>query len=625
MPGILDRLNRKFRTISEQYGDASWKDPHSEEYDRQWAEDALFHTIGPLTDTPQWLSRWTSESEPVPGFTPKGPAPRWTPEEVIYAMAGDPNLLFRGKDNPRSPQYGNRGGSPLFRMARKVARYYNRDKDRSFIADLYGNGFIPLVQMMQPGFDESRSPFISYVMRNLQSAMEHGTGGEVRASLAAGRESEKTGLRGMQSLLDETNPQKVREAANVVKGKYREQRSHDKHPDNPFGPFSSAYYQTAMDYADALETNNIDAIEAARNRMQQLIDDVDAYSTPVRGASTGLGQAISTPDRKTSIGIASMDAPTKGGDDEGSMAGNIPSDAGGESWIDPETVEYILSIALNYDLGSILAGSERYKAMAAELGAKRGIGGRMTVNELRYVIRTLGPLGSNYPGEGNPRTSTETPRDSRGWWQPGEDPEIEPLPDSNGFWHSIWSRNNYPAMGPQAIANEMTDEVREFNKLGIPTARKIKTKKKGNKTVEEVLTKVAVGNTVKTAVIKLKIIADIHRDQLGFGESVSHNGRTILEACDPIDASIIAETCDHMVRKINRVLVFEKSPEGWEGTVRAMKKYEDDIDNPYALAHWMKKKGAKPHYKSKKGQPEKKEEYKESKMRPVDTLCIEDE
>jgi|TARA_Y100000310_G_scaffold96543_1_gene94281 hypothetical protein len=39
----------------------------------------------------------------------------------------------------------------------------------------------------------------------------------------------------------------------------------------------------------------------------------------------------------------------------------------------------------------------------------------------------------------------------------------------------------------------------------------------------------------------------------------------------------------------------EKSPEGWEDTVKAMKD-EPEIDNPWALAHWMKNKG----YKSNK-------------------------
>lgn len=42
--------------------------------------------------------------------------------------------------------------------------------------------------------------------------------------------------------------------------------------------------------------------------------------------------------------------------------------------------------------------------------------------------------------------------------------------------------------------------------------------------------------------------------------------------------------------------VNEKAPEGWEGTVKAMKD-KPGIDNPWALAYYMKKKG----YKSHKG------------------------
>ena len=40
----------------------------------------------------------------------------------------------------------------------------------------------------------------------------------------------------------------------------------------------------------------------------------------------------------------------------------------------------------------------------------------------------------------------------------------------------------------------------------------------------------------------------------------------------------------------------EKAPEGWEKTVLAMKKHKE-IDNPWALANWMKKKGYQPHKK----------------------------
>ena len=45
----------------------------------------------------------------------------------------------------------------------------------------------------------------------------------------------------------------------------------------------------------------------------------------------------------------------------------------------------------------------------------------------------------------------------------------------------------------------------------------------------------------------------------------------------------------------------EKAPEGWEGTVKGMKKHKD-IDNPWALAHWMKGKGYKSHKKETVGE-----------------------
>jgi hypothetical protein len=38
----------------------------------------------------------------------------------------------------------------------------------------------------------------------------------------------------------------------------------------------------------------------------------------------------------------------------------------------------------------------------------------------------------------------------------------------------------------------------------------------------------------------------------------------------------------------------EVAPKGWEGTVKSMKKHKD-INNPWALAHWMKGKGYKSH------------------------------
>lgn len=78
-----------------------------------------------------------------------------------------------------------------------------------------------------------------------------------------------------------------------------------------------------------------------------------------------------------------------------------------------------------------------------------------------------------------------------------------------------------------------------------------------------------------------------------------------------------------------RDFVNEETKKGWRGTVRAMltkhpdKFSADDEDgklNPWAIAHSMANKGAKPHYKdqesSLKGKPKKKEKYKNEEMQP---------
>lgn len=58
----------------------------------------------------------------------------------------------------------------------------------------------------------------------------------------------------------------------------------------------------------------------------------------------------------------------------------------------------------------------------------------------------------------------------------------------------------------------------------------------------------------------------------------------------------------------------EAAPKGWEGTVKGLKKHKDEVDNPYALAWYMKNKGYKSHKKEdvtesvlKEGEEEKAE------------------
>jgi hypothetical protein len=45
---------------------------------------------------------------------------------------------------------------------------------------------------------------------------------------------------------------------------------------------------------------------------------------------------------------------------------------------------------------------------------------------------------------------------------------------------------------------------------------------------------------------------------------------------------------------VDEVTLSEKAPAGWEKTVKSMKKHKE-IDNPFALAQYMKKKGYTPH------------------------------
>ncbi len=56
----------------------------------------------------------------------------------------------------------------------------------------------------------------------------------------------------------------------------------------------------------------------------------------------------------------------------------------------------------------------------------------------------------------------------------------------------------------------------------------------------------------------------------------------------------IAEITEEQMHQ--RLGLQEKAPEGWEKTVKAMKD-EPEVDNPWALAHWMKGQGYKSHKK----------------------------
>jgi hypothetical protein len=71
-----------------------------------------------------------------------------------------------------------------------------------------------------------------------------------------------------------------------------------------------------------------------------------------------------------------------------------------------------------------------------------------------------------------------------------------------------------------------------------------------------------------------------------------------LEGMEGWQQSKITKAADYMesvYQSLSHEMKFdEAAPKGWEGTVKAMKKHKE-IDNPWALAHYMKNKGFKSH------------------------------
>lgn len=562
----------------------SWMDPSSPNYDRGVAEDALFQTIGPLTDTPRWRSEaWYGRngSEAVPGFQPGGPAPRWTEGALVVAYGGDPALLFKpgARDNPRSPAYGRAGGSPMYRSAMQLARKYKKETDRDFIADLYATGYVELLKLTKPGHDKQNAPFIGWVDKFVKGAMANGTSGSTEQTIAArGEEGTRggVGLKGIQALQKTTDPAEARSIANQVKGKFQTNRLHDKHDDNPFGKWSSEIYRLGMAYADALESGNGGSIKALQDQMTALDERLKADKETVLGASTGIGQAISTQNRlqgdNTSMRVASIDKPT-GIDGGTTMGETLPSPGGDEDEDAPdlEGLQYVLQVALTQDF-SRYNNLPFFRQLLDSVGIDPtdNIGGPMTAGEFRYLLRSLGAFATQYPGKGKPR-NPQIVREAKGWWTVGTDPELEPLP-TGGVWRSAWLRNNQEAMGPTAIAEEMTAEVIELNHLGVEV---LPDRLKKANSGKPVLSKAAVGTAIAKGRVKVQMAARIHRLNLGLDESRNRGlvmdegfkrawreaGGFLREDLDPIDWRIVNEAFNAVLNRLNRWILEAKSEE----------------------------------------------------------------
>ena len=610
---VLDRINKKLRTLTEAVapvagGIPEWMDHTSPNYDRQVAEDALFQTIGPLMDHPRWTpTPWKGEgTAPVPEFSPGGPAPRWTEDALVVAYSGDPALLFKAgaRDNPRSPSFGYRkgknNGAPMYRAATQIARQFGRENDKDFLQDLFATGYIELMKLTKPGYDQADAPFIGWADQHVKGAMRNGTSGSTDQTIAArGSVGKDTGIRGIQVVQKSKDPAEIRAVADQVKGKYQTQGSHrhDKHPDNPFGKFSAEFYESAMAYADAMEFGDEASQAHAREAIERLAQKLADDQSMILGASTGAGQAISTQNRLQTkdgtgggVSVSSLDKPM-GFDGSGTMGDGLssPMDDDEEDSPDTEALQYVLQVALTQDF-SRYNNSPYYRGLMQQFGMKPddNIGGPMTAGEFRYLLRSLGKFASQYPGKGTPRNSSIV-REAKGWWTAGTDPEMEPLPGGGGVWHSEWIREGQEAMGPTDIANEMTREVIELSQLGVPVLPDRLTKAQGKKPV---LSKAAVGTAVAKGRIKMQMAAQIHRANLGmddpkpkkpkpgaaappeagapeaappmdenFKRIWRSGGGLLREDLDPIDWRLVNETFEKVINRLSRWILEAKSEE----------------------------------------------------------------
>jgi hypothetical protein len=634
---LLNKIDNRFKLLAEQINDGAWKDPYDPDYDRQQAENALHATLGPMTDGPTWDADWTDPS----GFTHKKgtPAPIWTKDEVFIAIAGDPS---KPPGDPRSPQYStttdigrNISAAPLWRWATEEAKKYSRFNYQD-VMDAYSNGAMAIVTMMRAGADESRVNVISWMKRNVLSAMEKGPSAvSWKAKSVMGnvsRHKKSRGLVGLQGVLGETDPDRIREFANQVKGKYRSEKSDDVHNDNPFEQYSSRYYNVTMQYADALESEDDGRIENIKDEIENLVNDVrDDLTAITPGFETGQSEAISDLSRgkqkfefvivpepnadpithteksntqknaeeavkkqfpgaeikcigSTSVAksIGSLDVAS---DEGGTMAGQVVGSRNRNRLSKvsvqitaPETVTALINFALQNDVSEAIPLDspvrEKIKNYAVSdidddiPGFYKGLGkkdpesliprGSLTATELRLILRTFGV--DNFFGKEIPRDTVD-PRGAPGWWEPGEDPEIEPYTDKDGdekMWNSIWRRNGSKSMITEhgfngaAVQDELAQETKEFKELGIATTAVIRLGAGRDKGRELTVSNVRLSKQQKSGLVKVAGAAQLIKSEIMDEGIVT---LPILESIDDLDKHALLEACDYVITMYNKVML----------------------------------------------------------------------
>jgi len=609
---LMQKIDRRFNVLREQANDTSWKEPFSAGYDRQQAENALQATLGPMTDNPAWANDW--EAPTGYKYLKGQSAPQWTADEIVVAIAGEAALIGKNSltdaERIRSPRYGGKTSqgrtmtsAPLWRWATQQARRFDR-MNQSDIMDAYQNGAARIMTMLRAGADESRTNIIAWMKRDVIEAMGKGVGLTARAKRVIG--SRATGITGLEGVLAAKDPEVVRDLANQVKGKYRQQKLPDKHDDNPFEQYSNDFYKLTMSYADALENNNEDSISDARQNIQDFIGKVNSESEGTLGFERGQGEAITDLSRGKSkdYGIQSMDVPAAGNDEKGTLAGNIEQqrssrmDSVSRAITDPRTVSKLVDLALRYDMNELLNAEDTTTAVRQarervhdyakgteeEPGFHKGMKdiapGRMKAMELRMILRTFGV--ENFDGKGAVRLNTDVPRDGQGWWRPGEDPEIEPYANESGeevLWESIWRRGSgkdpespeyVPPMvelmtaqgfNNRTVQDEFAQETKEFQELGIPTVREIKVGTSKRDAGREItLSTVSINKAQTSGLSKIAAAAQLIRGDVipgasALGEDFQKTAAILLENIDDIDHQILLETCNYVITMYNRMLV----------------------------------------------------------------------
>ena len=244
----------------------------------------------------------------------------------------------------------------------------------------------------------------------------------------------------------------------------------------------------------------------------------------------------------------------------------------------PETVTALINFALQNDVSEAIPpdspAREKIKSYAASdidddiPGFYKGLGkkdpeslipsGSLTATEFRLILRTFGV--DNFFGKGVPRDTVD-PRGAPGWWEPGEDPEIEPYTSKDGdekMLNSIWRRNGSKSMISEhgfngaAVQDEFTQETKEFKELGIATTAEIRIGTGRDEGRELTVSNVRLSKQQKSGLVKIAGAAQLIKSEI-MGESIIT--LPILESIDDLDKHALLEACDYVITMYNKVML----------------------------------------------------------------------